>query len=137
MFSSKKILHNKVLLYLILFISLADLYYFAITKDFMSVSIFILLGIIISFFNKNMLIILFLALTATNVLKYGSNIRHEGFDGEDQEDKGDKEEEEFSFLKDEDEEEDKSENKEEKKKKTKKDKLLENVKEIMQIMNVK
>lgn len=75
------IIHNRFILYFIFFISLADLYYLTVAGDFLSVSIFILIGFLTSFFSKNMMIIFFIALTVTNILKYGTKIRHsEGFE---------------------------------------------------------
>jgi len=74
------IVHNRFILYFIFFIALADLYYLTMSGDFLSVSIFILIGFLTSFFSKNMMIIFFIALTVTNILKYGTKIRHEGFE---------------------------------------------------------
>jgi len=74
------IIHNRFILYFIFFIALADLYYLTVAGDFFSVSIFILIGFLTSFFSKNMMIIFFIALTVTNILKYGTKIRHEGFE---------------------------------------------------------
>lgn len=74
------IIHNKFILYFIFFISLADLFYLSVEQDIFSVVIFILIGFLTSYFSKNMLIILFIALTLTNVLKYGSAITNEGFE---------------------------------------------------------
>jgi hypothetical protein len=47
-----------------------------------TIVVFILVGILTSFFSKNMLIILFIALTVSNVVKYGTSIRQEGFEDE-------------------------------------------------------
>ena len=43
--------------------------------------IFILIGVITSYYNKNMLVILFISLVFSNILKYGSNLAiiNEGF----------------------------------------------------------
>jgi hypothetical protein len=81
------IIHNRFILYFIFFIALADLYYLTVAGDFFSVSIFILIGFLTSFFSKNMMIIFFIALTVTNILKYGTKIRHsEGFEDADESD---------------------------------------------------
>ena len=75
------IIHNRFVLYFIFFIALADLYYLTMAGDFFSVAVFILIGFLTSFFSKNMMIIFFIALTVTNILKYGTKIRHsEGFE---------------------------------------------------------
>jgi hypothetical protein len=80
-FSKKNnsLVHNKFILYFVLIISLADLFYLSVERDFISILSFILIGFLFSFFTKNMLIILFLALTLTNILKFGSGIKSEGF----------------------------------------------------------
>lgn len=82
LFSSNNnaIIHNKYILYIILFIALVDLHYLTVSGDFVSISIFILIGFLTTFFSKNMLVILFIAVTVTNILKYGSKIRQEGFE---------------------------------------------------------
>jgi hypothetical protein len=81
LFSKKNnsLIHNKFILYFVLIISLADLFYLSVERDFISIFSFILIGFLFSFFTKNMLIILFLALTLTNILKFGSGITKEGF----------------------------------------------------------
>jgi hypothetical protein len=109
-FSQKNniILHNVYVLYIIFFLSLANLYYLAISNDFLSVTIFILIGFLTSFFSKNMLIILFIALTVTNILKHGTNIRNEGFENEDEkkedEEEDEEKEEEETFMNEEEKE---------------------------------
>ena len=82
LFSKKNnsLIHNKFILYFVLIISLADLFYLSVERDFISILSFILIGFLFSFFTKNMLIILFLALTLSNILKFGSSITREGLD---------------------------------------------------------
>ena len=81
LFSKKNnsLIHNRFILYFVLIISLADLFYLSVERDFISILSFILIGFLFSFFTKNMLIILFLALTLSNILKFGSSITREGF----------------------------------------------------------
>lgn len=81
-FSEKNnvLIHNRYILYFILLLSLANLFYLSIERDFISICSFILIGFLFSFFTKNMLIILFLALTLTNILKFGGSVVSEGFD---------------------------------------------------------
>lgn len=80
-FSKKNnsLVHNKFILYFVLIISLADLFYLSVERDFVTIISFILIGFLFSFFTKNMLIILFLALTLSNILKFGSGITRERF----------------------------------------------------------
>lgn len=70
-----KILNCRLLLYFILLITLCDLLYFAMEKDFLFCSIFILIGFLTSFFSKNMMVILVIAITFTNVLRFGKSVR--------------------------------------------------------------
>jgi len=96
LFSSNNnaIIHNKYILYIILFIALVDLHFLTVSGDFVSISIFILIAFLTTFFSKNMLVILFIAVTVTNILKYGSNIRQEGFEeGATEEEEGGEDEE--------------------------------------------
>ena len=53
------------------------------TGDTNSLFIFIFVGILTSFFNKNMIIILCIALIITNIVKYGIKGMTEGFEGGD------------------------------------------------------
>ena len=78
--SNFKLLNNKYLLYVILFLSISDLLLFLMAGEFAFAVIFILIGLITSFFSKNMIVILTSAMILTNVLKYGSNIRKEGME---------------------------------------------------------
>lgn len=70
-----KILHNRFVLYFVLFLALADLLFLAMGREFMSVAVFILSGFVTSFFSKNMMVIMCIALVITNILKYGTDIR--------------------------------------------------------------
>jgi len=80
MFKSKKIvnvtknmnsiLYNRVLLYALFILSLLDLFYLANVKDYISVAIFLLVGYLTSFFSKNMVVILFIAICVTHIVKY-------------------------------------------------------------------
>lgn len=66
------VLQNRVVLYLFFFLTLADLFYLANVRDFTTVSIIILIGFLTSFFSKNMIVILCIALSVGHVLKYGT-----------------------------------------------------------------
>lgn len=83
------ILHNVYLLYLIFLVALVDFLQFVYSNDFYSASIFVLVGFLTSFFSKNMIVILFITIAITHILKYGKNAGTEGF-GEDEEDDEDK-----------------------------------------------
>ena len=83
------ILHNVYLLYLIFLVALVDFLQFVYSNDFYSASIFVLVGFLTSFFSKNMIVILFITIAITHILKYGKNAGTEGF-GDDEEDDEDK-----------------------------------------------
>ena len=131
--NNNAIIHNKYILYFILFICLADLLILSVEQDFISISIFFLIVILTTYFSKNMLIILFIAVTFTNIIKYGTKIRSEGFkpaDENDVKEKRDKDAEEIYVGKDEDEKkEEKKDNKKEEKKEDKKEEKKEEEKE--------
>ena len=118
--SNNAIIHNKMILYIIFFISLADLFIFLSERDIFSISVFILVGFLTTYFSKNMLIVLFIALIVTNLLKYGSSITKEGFDGDDEDDTEEDEEDNKKDKKD------KKEKKDSKKKEKEKEKEKEN-----------
>jgi hypothetical protein len=82
------ILHNKYVLYVFVFMAVIDLMYFASSGDMRSFFTLIIIGFLTSFFNKNMIVILFLALVFTHILKYGTNVS-EGLNNMNDED-GDK-----------------------------------------------
>ena len=81
-----RVTNNKYLLYFVLFLVLADLLIFAVAKDFVYIGIYILIGFIVKFFTKNMLIILVVSMIVTNVIRYGSSISvKEGLKNKDKE----------------------------------------------------
>ena len=72
------ILHNKYVLYLIFIIALSNLLTLVYTYDYYSASIFVLIGFLTSFFSKNMIVILCIAIAFTNIIKYGAKAGVEG-----------------------------------------------------------
>ncbi len=85
--TSNSILHNRVLLYALLAIALIDVLYLLNTRDFTSVIVFILVAVLTTFFSKNMIIVLFVAICITYMLKHTKSL--EGLEdmeeGEDEE----------------------------------------------------
>ena len=78
---TKTILHNRFILYFVLFLALSDISFLVMESEFVLVSIFILSGFVTSFFSKNMIVIMCIALGITNILRYGTNIdTQEGLD---------------------------------------------------------
>ena len=102
-------LTNKWFLYLVLFSAVFDLFYFYGKGDMYALTIFFIIGFLASFFSKNMVVILVLAIALTHLIRYGKNLS-EGFEGEEKEDEeafeGEEEKEDEAF---EGEEEDKEE----------------------------
>ena len=88
----KSILHNKYVLYAVFIFALIDFLYLGYIQDMNSVFIFVLVGILVTFFNKNMIIVLGLAVIVTNVIKLGNIIpvtNKEGFSDKEDEDEDD------------------------------------------------
>lgn len=79
---TKSILHNKYLLWAIFILSLGNLYYKMASGNLVFLVRFILIGFVASFFSRNMLVILFLALAFTNLLEHGMRNISEGMEGE-------------------------------------------------------
>jgi hypothetical protein len=65
------LLHNKFVLYLIFIISFGNFMLELIGGDYYFVVIYILIGFLTTFFNKNMIIVLAMAAIFANILKYG------------------------------------------------------------------
>ena len=74
------LLYNRYVLYLVFAIALANLFVSAVNGDFIFVTFFLLVGFVMSFFTKNMMVILVLTLGVANVLKFASRGSMEGFD---------------------------------------------------------
>lgn len=68
------ILNNRIVLYIILFLSIVDLYIFAVNGELLYVAIFVIIGFLTAFFSKNMTVILFMAMILTNILRYGKDV---------------------------------------------------------------
>jgi flagellar biosynthesis GTPase FlhF len=125
--NKKSILHNKYILYFIFFIALGDLLILGYNNDYYSVAIFILIGFLTSFFSKNMIVIMIMAIAFTNIiLIYGVDRRIEGMTSEETEEKTDDEKTDEEKT---DEEKTDEEKKPDKKKKKKEKKSDENVDE--------
>ena len=79
---ASSLLYNRWLLYAMFVIALVNLYLLSVSRDYTSIAVFILVGFLASFFSKNMMVILFIAVAITNLLKVGmSSGRMEGMAG--------------------------------------------------------
>jgi FtsZ-interacting cell division protein ZipA len=115
--NKKNILHNKYILYFIFFIALGDLLILGYNNDYYSVAIFILIGFLTSFFSKNMIVIMIMAIAFTNIiLIYGVDRRIEGMTSEETEEKTDDEKTDDEKTDDEKTDEEKKPDKKKKKK---------------------
>ena len=74
----EKLLQNKYVLYLVLFIAVTNILGYLAIEDFRSLMVFIAVAALASHFSKNMIIVLGSALIGTNVL-YASSRMREGF----------------------------------------------------------
>ena len=77
-------LTNKWMLYLVLFSAVFDLFYFYQKGDMYALTIFFIIGFLVSFFSKNMVVILILAIALTHLIRYGKDLS-EGFEDEEKE----------------------------------------------------
>jgi hypothetical protein len=77
---SHEILHNRPVLYFIFVIAVGNLFNFVFTNDLMSVGVFIAAGLLTSFFSKNMVVIMIVAMVVANVVRF-SLFGTEGFGG--------------------------------------------------------
>lgn len=93
--SNVSILYNKPLLYAFFIIALIQLVYLLQSGNFYFAAILLLVGILTRYFSKNMLVIICVALAATNVLMLGPNAGKtiEGFEDDEEETEEDEDEE--------------------------------------------
>jgi hypothetical protein len=93
-----KLLHNKYVLYGVAGVAFINLLLLLIGGDIFHAVVFLILGFLTSFFSKNMVVILAIALAATNLIKFGLDYAKEGMEnviegagdgtGEDDEEEG-------------------------------------------------
>ena len=76
---SHNILHNRFVLYFVFIIAIGDLFYMGVKNDFIPISIFIASGLLTSFFSKNMVVILIIAIVVSAVIRLGRLTNREGF----------------------------------------------------------
>jgi flagellar motility protein MotE (MotC chaperone) len=93
--SSTSMLNNKWILYFMLFISVVDLFNFYSMGDMSAIAIFLVTGFLTSYFSKNMLVILVIAIAVAHIARYGS-ASLEGMEGEEAEDEEEEEEEDVT-----------------------------------------
>jgi hypothetical protein len=74
-----KLLENRFILYFVFIIALINIYVLLLNNHFNGLSVFFLTGIIVSAFNKNMIVILLTSIILTNVVKETAPTFYEGF----------------------------------------------------------
>jgi hypothetical protein len=78
-----ELLHSKILLYILVFVSLINIFTYVSTNNQTYAGFMILIGFLTSFFSKNMIVIMFTAIATTNLIRFGmesSAQMREGFD---------------------------------------------------------
>lgn len=81
--SAKSVIYNKYVLYFVFLAALLDLFYAATNQDYLYCVIHILIGFVVSFFNKNMTVILTVTVASANIIRNlirGTEMKVEGFD---------------------------------------------------------
>lgn len=76
---ASQLLHSRAVLYVLSIVSLLHIVYFASAKDINAMFIFLIVGFLTSFFSKNMVVILFIALVITHLLR--CDIRRPTYEG--------------------------------------------------------
>ena len=82
-----KILTNKYVLYFIAFLSLTNVLGYMISGDINHIIVFMLVGLIMTYFSKNMAIVLLVSLLMANLFSINIMLSREGFEGEKDDDK--------------------------------------------------
>jgi hypothetical protein len=65
---AKSIIYNKYVLYIVFFIALLNLLYAAVENNYLYCALFVLIGFLTSFFNKNMTVILTITIACATVI---------------------------------------------------------------------
>lgn len=78
----KSLLSNRGVLYILFVLAIGNLFYLGTSNDIWTIAIFVLTGFLTSFFSKNMVVILCIALVVSSIIKYGIDPQmSEGFGG--------------------------------------------------------
>ena len=106
----KAMLKNNIVLYVVFFIALTNVFGYLMINDFDAVMLFFLVGFLTSYFSKNMIIVLLTAILSTNLLigskKASGSLLLEGMKGNKGEEDDEQEDEEDDKKKDDEEDED-------------------------------
>lgn len=86
--TARAVIYNKYVLYLVFIFALFDLLSSAVKYDYLYCTLFILVGFVTAFFNKNMTVILTITIAVSNIISSilrGTVLKVEGFEGEEEE----------------------------------------------------
>ena len=87
------VLQNQLVLYLFLFMTLTQVVLFVSNNDTTGIVLMCIIGFLTTFFSKNMIVILCVALTMTNLVKKGmKQVGYEGFEDKKEEENKETEE---------------------------------------------
>jgi len=81
--TAREVIHNKYVLYAVFFAALIDLLYSVVKEDYLYCVLFILVGFLTAFFNKNMTVILTLTMAMSTILRNiirGGGMKLEGME---------------------------------------------------------
>ena len=97
-FDFKESMKDKRVLYIVLFLAVTNLFGFLMARNFNAVVVFLLVGFIATYFSRNMIVVLMVAMVVTNIIS-GVKMIKEGMEGmegmeNNEEDKDKKEDEE-------------------------------------------
>ena len=70
----KFLLYNRIVLYFVFILAIGNLVYLGTSNDLTTIGIFALVGFLTSFFSKNMIVILCIALVVSTISKYGTSV---------------------------------------------------------------
>jgi hypothetical protein len=66
-----KLLESKIVLYILVTIGILNIYTYAMEDEFAYAGILLIVGFLSTFFNKNMIVIIFTAIAITNLIRFG------------------------------------------------------------------
>jgi len=78
-----KLLESKFVLYLLVLIAIVNIYSYAMEDEPVYAGIMVIVGFLSTFFNKNMIVIIFTSIAITNLVRFGmEQYNKEGFTGD-------------------------------------------------------
>jgi hypothetical protein len=104
--TSGRMLNNKWILYFIFVVGMVDVVNFYQRGNLMAVAVFCIVGFLTSFFSKNMIVIIVMAIAVSHLVTYGNRMSEGMKDGEEEPDEDEEEDGEEGFEDDEEKDED-------------------------------